>query len=189
MSGRFRPADHARQRAHVLSVGKLIPTKGHDLAISALGYAHIGIPFVVASHAPNPKEEVRLQRLADDAGVALTIKIGLSDQDLVELYQNALVTLYMADAEPFGLASLEAQASGCPVIVSNEGGLPETIVDGATGWAVPRTIDAVAHALVAVHTAGSLDEVEMAAAHHGAQWSWDDSARGLRGLLEDVAGS
>ena len=127
--------------------------------------------------------------LRDEAGVDLTIRVGVSDEQLVELYQDALVTLYLAHAEPFGLVSIEAQASGCPVIVSNEGGLPETIVDGTTGWAVPRTIDAVAEALVRVHAADTLDDVEVAAARHGARWSWDRSARALRALLEDVAGS
>jgi glycosyltransferase involved in cell wall biosynthesis len=189
VSGKFRPPDRPRERAYLLSVGKLIPTKGHDLAIAAAGRARIEIPLLIASHASNPQEEVRLRRLADEAGVDLTIRVGVTDEQLVELYQDALVTLYLAYAEPFGLASIEAQASGCPVIVSKEGGLPETIVDGATGWAVPRTIDAVAEALARVHDGDSLDEVEVAAARHGSRWSWQQSARALLALLQDVAGS
>ncbi len=189
VSGMFRPPDRLRERAYLLSVGKLIPTKGHDLAISAAGHARLKIPLLIASHASNPEEEARLHRLAREAGVELTIRVGISDEQLAELYQNALVTLYLAYAEPFGLVSIEAQASGCPVIVSDEGGLPETIIDGTTGWAVPRTIDAVAEALVRVHAADSLDEFEVAAARHGAQWSWDRSAQALLALLEDVSRS
>jgi glycosyltransferase involved in cell wall biosynthesis len=189
VSGRFHPPDRPRERAYLLSVGKLIPTKGHDLAILAAGSARLGLPLVIACHAPNPAEENRLHRLADGVGVDLSIRVGVDDEQLVELYQNALVTLYLAYAEPFGLASIEAQASGCPVIVSKEGGLPETIVDGATGWAVPRMTDAVAEALVRVRVTDSLDEVEMAAARHGARWSWDESAQALLRLLHDVAGS
>ena len=185
----FRPPDRLRERAYLLSVGKLIPTKGHDLAISAAGRARLKIPLLIASHASNPEEEARLHRLAREAGVELTIRVGVSDEQLVELYQDALVTLYLAYAEPFGLVSIEAQASGCPVIVSDEGGLPETIIDGTTGWAVPRTIDAVAEALVRVHATDSLDEFEVAAARHGARWSWDRSAQALLALLEDVSRS
>ena len=189
VSRRFRPPDRLRERAYLLSVGKLIPTKGHDLAISAAGCAGLEIPLLIASHASNPEEEARLHQLAAEAGVELTIRVGVSDEQLVELYQDALVTLYLAYAEPFGLVSIEAQASGCPVIVSDEGGLPETIIDGTTGWAVPRTVRAVAEALVRVHAEDSLDAVELAAARHGAEWSWDQSARALRVLLEHVAGS
>ena len=147
------------------------------------------MPLVVASHASNPDEAARLRRLADQAGVELTICVGVDDEELVELYQHALVTLYLAYAEPFGLVSIEAQASGCPVIVSKEGGLPETIVEGTTGWAVSRTVDAVAEALVKVQASDSLDEVEVAAAQHGASWSWDQSARALRALLQEVGES
>ena len=32
--------------------------------------------------------------------------------------------------EPFGRSSLEAAANGCAVIISNKGGLPETITNG-----------------------------------------------------------
>jgi Glycosyltransferase len=32
--------------------------------------------------------------------------------------------------EPFGRSRLEAAANGCAVIISNKGGLPETISDG-----------------------------------------------------------
>ncbi len=46
-------------------------------------------------------------------------------------------------AETFGRTSIEAQAMGCPVIISNLGALPETIKDadadpaGFTGWLIP----------------------------------------------------
>jgi glycosyltransferase involved in cell wall biosynthesis len=59
--------------------------------------------------------------------------------------------------ETFGRASVEAQAMGCPVIVSDLGALPETIVAGSasaefTGWLVPAKdpgalADAIGHAL------------------------------------------
>jgi glycosyltransferase involved in cell wall biosynthesis len=39
--------------------------------------------------------------------------------------------------EAFGRTAVEPQAMGRPVIASNEGGMTETVVDGATGWLVP----------------------------------------------------
>jgi glycosyltransferase involved in cell wall biosynthesis len=46
-----------------------------------------------------------------------------------------------------GLASLESQACGTPVIVADEGGLPETIEPDRTGFAVRRNPAAAAAAL------------------------------------------
>jgi colanic acid/amylovoran biosynthesis glycosyltransferase len=47
--------------------------------------------------------------------------------------------------EAFGLVSLEAQASGLPVIGFNSGGFPDTIIEGETGFAVKdRDVDALA---------------------------------------------
>jgi glycosyltransferase involved in cell wall biosynthesis len=189
VSARFRPPDGVRSRGYLLSVGKLIPTKGHDLAIAAVGRTPLNVPLVIASHTSNPAEEARLHRLARQGGVELIVRVGVTDEQLVGLYQDALVTLYLAQAEPFGLASIEAQACGCPVIVSDEGGLPETIIDGTTGWAVPRTIDAVVGALARVRSINAPADFEGAASRHAAHWSWERSARALQDLFEDVAGA
>ena len=138
MSERFRPPAGPSPRKHLLSVGNLIPTKGHDLVIAAAGRAGLELPVVIVSHKSNPDEERRLQGIADRSGVTLDLRIGPDDDELVELYQSARVTLYLSIREPFGLVSTEAQACGSPVVVSDEGGLPESIVPGVTGWAVAR---------------------------------------------------
>lgn len=52
------------------------------------------------------------------------------------------------DSESFGVAVVEASACGCPVIVSDVGGLPEVVQDGKTGYVVPaRSSDGIAEKL------------------------------------------
>ena len=61
----------------------------------------------------------------------------LDNQDRVEdLLRECAVFLLPSQTESFGLAALEALASGVPVVASAVGGLPEVIVDGRTGYLV-----------------------------------------------------
>jgi glycosyltransferase involved in cell wall biosynthesis len=62
--------------------------------------------------------------------------------------------------EPFGLSVIEAMACGTPVVAYRRGALPETVVDGVTGFLV----DGVDGAVEAVPRALALDRAEVAAA-------------------------
>ncbi len=61
----------------------------------------------------------------------------LDPETLRRLLGQARVTAIAAVREPFGLVSLEAQAAGRPVVVVDEGGLPETVAPGETGLVAP----------------------------------------------------
>jgi len=60
----------------------------------------------------------------------------VSDSKLRELYATCKAVIYLSEKEPFGIVPIEANASGKAAIVSNEGGLPETIINNKTGVTV-----------------------------------------------------
>jgi glycosyltransferase involved in cell wall biosynthesis len=134
----FSPAPKAVPPEHVLSVGTLIPSKGHDLVLRAAAGSGLGLPVVVVCPRGGEGEATRLRELAASLNVSLRLRSNVSDDELRDLYRSAFATVYLAAAEPFGLVSIEAQASGCPVIVADEGGLPETVADRASGIVVAR---------------------------------------------------
>ena len=62
---------------------------------------------------------------------------------------HVVVIPSVLESESFGVAAIEAQACGIPIIASNVGGLSETVVAGKTGFIVPvGNPEAIAHAAI-----------------------------------------
>jgi glycosyltransferase involved in cell wall biosynthesis len=186
VDGGFTPGS-APRAGHVLSVGTLIPSKGHDVVLRAAALAADRPDVVVVAPRPDSQEQTRLGALADELGVHLEVSVAVPDETLRDLYRGALATVQMGVSEPLGLASMEAQACGSPVVVAAEGGLPETIREGETGWAVARDPAAVADRLDALSQQPLRDRTREAAARWGATLTWKRSAEALHIILAQVA--
>lgn len=60
-------------------------------------------------------------------------------RELPQAYGMADIVVYPTSGEePFGLVPLEAMASGKPIVVTRSGGLTESVVDGVTGFVIPK---------------------------------------------------
>jgi glycosyltransferase involved in cell wall biosynthesis len=117
------PADY------VLFVGELVRHKRPELAIEAASAA--GRPIKVVGTGPElPRLEARYGRGDEFLG-----RVG--DAELPQLYAEA-VALVVPGVEEFGIAAVEAQAAGRPVVGVDAGGLRETVVPGETGLLVPN---------------------------------------------------
>lgn len=68
----------------------------------------------------------------------------ISEQEKQELLGGAAALLFPIDwREPFGLAMIEAMATGTPVIAWNQGSVPEVVEPGVSGFIVNSTEEAV----------------------------------------------
>jgi glycosyltransferase involved in cell wall biosynthesis len=83
-----------------------------------------------------------LECLARSCGIESVTKfVGSVPHDEVPSYLRTLdvyVAVSRADSESFGVAVIEASSCGCPVVVSDAGGLPEVVKKDETGVVVPR---------------------------------------------------
>lgn len=122
-------------RPIIFFVGRMVAEKGVQVLVDAapdvLGAAS-GARFVVAGSGPY-QEEVR--RRAHERGVAGSFVFTgfVSDEERDRLYEIADVAVFPSLYEPFGIVALEAMARGCPVVVSDTGGLAEVVRPHETG--------------------------------------------------------
>jgi glycosyltransferase involved in cell wall biosynthesis len=123
-----------------LIVCELVPHKQVDVALAAAKRA--GRRVVVVGGGP---ERERLEALYGEAEVEFRGRV--DDHELADLYARARA-LIVPNVEEFGIAAVEAQAAGRPVVAANAGGTAETVVPGRTGVLVaPGDVDAYAEAL------------------------------------------
>jgi len=87
-----------------------------------------------------------MKALAHSRDVVFEAKVGVSDSELIDILNHAMALLYAPRLEPFGLAPLEANACGVPVIAVAEGGVRETMGNQVTGLLVDSP-DAMAEAI------------------------------------------
>jgi glycosyltransferase involved in cell wall biosynthesis len=136
---RFRLA--TRHNETFLVVSQLLPYKRVDLAIEAC--AHLGLKLQIIGVGP---DRARLERLA---GPTITFRGRVSEEDLGAAYANC-AALVQCGEEDFGMAALEAQAAGRPVIAFGAGGALETVSHGRTGMLFKeQTVEGLMEALCA----------------------------------------
>jgi glycosyltransferase involved in cell wall biosynthesis len=132
----------------VVSVGQLHSNKNVEFVIKAV--AKIGDPrphlvWIANRRADWYYEKVR--SLAETHGVTFEAHTSIDDNKLVDILNRATAMVYAPRLEPFGLAPLEANACGLPVVAVAEGGVREAIVDGVNGLLVQHQPQMMAHAV------------------------------------------
>jgi len=123
---RFVPSK-SKSANYFLIVSRLIEYKRVDLAIEVFKRL-IGEQLLVIGTG---RDQAKLKELARGYN-SIAFKGFVSDDELVRYYQNADALLH-PQLEDAGIACLEAQSCGIPVIAFGKGGALETIVEGKTG--------------------------------------------------------
>lgn len=151
----------------IFYIGSYEKIDGFDLLQKALRYL--------------PKNIVLKTKMYEDGWV--------SDQKIItDFYQRSKVVVCLAYNEPFGSVPLEAMACGVPVIAVNEGGYKETIINGQTGYLIPREPQALAGKLEFLLNNEELrSKMGENARHHIEQnWTWDKSVNKLEKIFKEI---
>lgn len=135
----------------IVMVGRLTRTKGHRMLLRAMGQVSREVPEARLVIYGEGEEAGALKREAAAAGVDEGVTFAGFAADVRAALAGADVFVMPSLSEGLGVAVLEAMAMGRPVVVSDAGGLPESVVHGETGLVVPAgDAGALAEALVSL---------------------------------------
>jgi len=161
----------------LLHCGRLSPEKKPRRSLATLAaLRHQGVRAVLVVAGAGPLRNALQEEAARD-GLPVRFLGHLSDPaELAKLLATADVAIAPGPVETFGLAALEALASGTPVVVSAQSALPEVI--GAAGLAVPGEGPAYAAAVREI-MARPVDERRQAARRQAETFPWSASVAGF----------
>jgi len=149
----FYTPGHGAPGDYFLVVSALVPYKRIDTAIRAA--AILGARLKIVGTGPDAD---RL-RAIPATGIEFLGHVG--DNELRDLYRNARA-LVLPGEEDFGIAPVEAQACGRPVVALARGGACETVEHGVSGWLVePGGGDAVGDASRFAEAMGQVENLPL----------------------------
>ena len=168
----------------ILSVGRLAAEKNLDLTVKtyqAMKQNNRPVKLVFCGDGPY---RAKLQAECPDA-----IFMGMATQaQLAVAYASADLFMFPSLTETFGNVTLEALASGTPVLAFDCAAAKEVIDDGHNGWLVPGE-DAqrfVLRALAITQKASTLHEVQLNAAASIRKWEWSSIATEVENMFRRV---
>ncbi|GEQ86811.1 glycoside hydrolase [Patiriisocius marinistellae] len=133
-----------KPKLSIISIGRLIPLKGHSYGIQVINQLinrGFDVEYTIIGSGP---EYENLKKLVIDLDLENSVHLVLekSQGEIKKLlYDSDLflmtsITDIDGRAEAQGLVTLEAQATGIPVVAFNSGGVADTLIDGETGFLV-----------------------------------------------------
>ncbi len=134
----FSPADAPVAGRNVLSVGNLIPIKGHETLIKALGAIANEFPDLTAEIIGTGPELPRLQELAARYSMRERVRFlgRQSRKNVADAMRRCTIFALPSRYEGLGCVYLEAMSTGKPVIGCRGQGISEIIQHGSNGFLV-----------------------------------------------------
>lgn len=145
------PVVHTAENRRVVMAASINRNKGQDLLLEAL----VRLPYPDAELFLYGTVGLSARRFVCDLkkrvaalGIAGRVHFPGPTADVISVFRSAAVMVHTSWTESFGMALVEAQSCGVPVIAHNLEGMREVVSDGETGFLVqPGDVNALADRL------------------------------------------
>ncbi|NJL62389.1 MAG: glycosyltransferase family 4 protein [Methylacidiphilales bacterium] len=138
---------------HIISVGRLHPSKGHIYLIQAVkSLVDLGEQIELTIIGAGSESE-NLMLLVNELQLSDTVQFigSQSEEEIIKYMQQANAFVLSSHAEPLGVVYMEAMSMQLPTIGTNAGGVPEIISNGDDGLLVEaRNHQALAEAIASL---------------------------------------
>lgn len=172
----------------IVCVGRLSWEKGQLFLIEALPHILRERPEAHLVLVGDGAERESLERLVDERGLRDRVRFTgtLPREEALRELSQASVAALPSLGEGLGIAAIEAQAVGVPIVASNVGGIPDVVTDEETGLLVPpRNSAALASAILRLMRQPELPARLAAAAREQLpRFDWDKIAHDVGELYE-----
>ena len=185
----FHPVDRDAARAALgltgrtlVSVGSLIPRKGHHLTIEAM----LGLPefslLIVGEGPERPALEAQVARLG--LGARVRLAGAQPHAELPRFYSAADASVLASSREGWANVLLESMACGTPVVASNIPGNPEVVQEWAAGLVIED--NTAAGIAAGVRRLCANPPSRAATRAYAERFSWDETSAGQLALFRRV---
>lgn len=175
---RFSPGSDRSPNPLIVGVGRLMPPKGFDELIRVAAEVRADVPDLELVIAGDGFERQNLKQLVADLGAGDWVRFAgrVSDEELLDLYRRAWVTMSCSTAEGWGMTMTEAAACGTPSVATDIAGHRDSVADGRSGL-LGADSRALAGHLRAVLTDAELRlRLSEGALKHAADFTWEACA-------------
>ena len=179
--GAFEPGTRAADPT-LLYLGRLKKYKRVEMLLDTVE-ALPGVRLEIAGdgdHRPDIEAGIEQRGIGD----RVRLHGHVSEEKKLELLQHAWVNLTASSAEGWCLTVMEAAACRTPSVAMRVGGLPESIVDGETGFLADDGAELTAHVQRLVEDDRLREQMGQAAYDRAQEFTWDRTARRTLDVLE-----
>ena len=192
---RFRPSpqDESRTRLGLqgrpllLSVGNLVPLKGHDLTIAAFASLLPEYPdaqlVLVGAGPERARLEAQVRTLGLEGRVLLPGSV--ANTELPLWFSAADLSVLSSSREGWANVLLESMACGTPVVATRRGGTPEVVTDAAAGQLVD--VRDAEHIAAAIRTVLRSPPSRARVREHASRFGWQATSQAQLTLFRTIA--
>lgn len=123
-------------KVRIVSVARLEAPKNHKFLVGALASLR-HLPWELELIGDGPLTDL-VKSAVEFHGIEDRVKFSGLCHDVPQRLANSDLSVLISDFEGFPLSILESMRAALPVIASNVGGVSESILDGQTGFLVPK---------------------------------------------------